>query len=420
MRASIFVAVRATRYATVCARHLKGMRQYYRLRRGVISWLWILWALAATHSAIAQNIQSGPFRLDLGFTTGADYRDNANLSENHPKSDVLLTVGPTLSGGVFLPFEGGEEFTLTLSATYTHSVTGVQGDSFGAPLVAALVLPIYVAEWNVVLSDNFTYQDDPLDTTFAANRAQATQYINTASASATRQLGKFSATFAAQRTDDFYPDDPTLEQVDYVFSFTPAYFFREGYSVFIKNSYGINELSDPTLRDSTGYSVDLGVNGQITKSLNGTISLGWSHLELAPTKTNSTKDIDGVDAAVSLSYTHPLRPNTTHTFSFFHSPGISLGLENSSIQETTGLNYTLAHRLNRYMTLAPSVGWTHLESLSGSREIADIIVVGFRLQRQFTKKLTGSFAYQYQTRNSNLSGQSYDVNDVSVNLNYTF
>ena len=376
--------------------------------------------LTVSFPAVAQNIQTGPFRLNLGFTAGADFRDNANLSENHPKADVLLTVGPTLSGGVFLPFSGGEEFTLTVAATYSHSVTGVQGDSFGAPLTAALALPIYVAEWNVVLSDTFTYQNDPLDTTFAANRAQVDQYVNTASASATRQLGRFSTTFAAQRMDDIYPSDPSLEQVDYVFSFTPAYFLREGYSVFIRNSYGINELSDPTLRDSTGYSVDLGVNGQITKGLNGTVSLGWSHLDLAATKTNGVQSIDGVDAAVSLSYTHPQRPSTTHTLSFFHSPGISLGLENSSIQETTGLNYTIAHRLNRYMTVAPSIGWTHLKSLSGSSEIADIIVVGVSLQRQITKKLTGSFAYQYQTRNSNLSGQSYDVNEVTVNMNYTF
>jgi len=396
------------------------MRQHHKLRRSVTFLLWILRTLAVAHPAIAQNILTGPFRLNLGFTAGADFRDNANLSENHPKTDVLMTIGPTLSGGVFLPFAGGEEFTLTLAATYSHSLTGVQSDTFGAPLTAALVLPIYVAEWNVVLSDNFSYQNDPLATTFAANRAQVTQYVNTASGSATRQLGKFSATFAAQRTDDFYPSDPSLEQVDYVFSFTPAYFFREGYSVFIRNSYGINNLSDPTLRDSTGYSVDLGLNGQITKSLNGTVSLGWSHLELAATKTNGIQSIDGVDATVSMSYTHPLRPNTTHTLSFFHSPGITLGLQNSSIQETTGLNYTLAHRLNRYMTLSPSVGWTHLKSLSGSSEIADVIVVGIRLQRQFTKKLTGSFAYQYQTRSSNLSGQSYDVNEVTANLNYTF
>ena len=307
-----------------------------------------------------------------------------------------------------------------MAATYSQSLTGVQPDTFGAPLNAALVLPIYVAEWNVVLSDSFSFENDPLDSTFAVNRTQVEEYSNVASASATRQLGKFSATFAAQRTDDIYPSDPSQEETDYLFSFTPAYFFREGYSVFLRNTYGISYLADPTLRDSTGYSTQVGVNGQITKSLNGTISLGWSHLELKATETNGVDHIDGVSSQISVSYAEPLRPNTTHTLSFFHDPGITLGLRGSSITAATGINYTIAHRLNRYLTLAPSVGWTHLEALSGSREIADLIVVGFRLQRQFTEKLTGSFAYQYQTRSSNLSGQSYDVNEVTVNFNYTF
>jgi hypothetical protein len=382
--------------------------------------LWLLLTLAVAHPAVAQNLLAGPFRMNLGFTAGADFRDNANLSENHPKADVLLSVGPTLSGGVFLPFAGGEEFTLTVAATYSHSLTGVQSDSFGAPLNASLVLPVYVAEWNVVLSDSFNFENDPLDSTFAVNRTRVTEYSNIASASATHQLGKFSTTFAAQRTDDFYPSDPSQEETDYLFSFTPAYFFREGYSVFIRNSYGISYLVDPTLRDSRGYSTQLGLNGQITTSLNGTVSLGWSHLELDATPTNGIDHIDGVSSQIAVNYTHPLRPNTTHTMTFFHDPGLTLGLKNSSITAVTGVNYTIAHRLNRYLTLSPNVGWTHLESLSGSREIADIIVVGFRLQRQFTKKLTGSFAYQYQTRNSNLSGQSYDVNEVTVNFNYTF
>jgi Putative beta-barrel porin 2 len=396
------------------------MRQHHRLRRGVSSLFWLLLALTIAHPAVAQNFLTGPFRLNLGFTAGADFRDNANLSENHPKADVLLSVGPTLSGGVFLPFSGGEEFTLSVAATYSHSLTGAQSDDFGAPLNASLVLPLYVAEWNVVLADSFNFENDPLDSTFAVNRTRVTEYANIASASATHQLGKFSATFAAQRTDDFYPSDPSQEETDYLFSFTPAYFFREGYSVFIRNSYGISYLVDPTLRDSRGYSTQLGLNGQITPSLNGTVSLGWSHLELNATPTNGIDHIDGVSSQIAVNYTHPLRPNTTHTLSFFHDPGITLGLKESSITAVTGVNYTIAHRLSRYLTLAPNVGWTHLESLSGSREIADITVVGFRLQRQFTKKLTGSFAYQYQTRNSNLVGQSYDVNEVTVNFNYTF
>src|SRR6266403_2093158 len=126
------------------------MRQHHRLRRSVALWLRVLWVLAVAYPAMAQNLLVGPFRLNMGFTAGADFRDNANLSENHPKDDVLLSIGPTLSGGVFLPFSGGEQFTLTLAATYSHSLTGAQSDSFGAPLNAALVLPIYIGEWNVV------------------------------------------------------------------------------------------------------------------------------------------------------------------------------------------------------------------------------------------------------------------------------
>ena len=358
--------------------------------------------------------------MNLGFTAGADFRDNANLSENHPKADCLLTIGPTLSGGVYLPFSGGEEFTLSVAATYTHSLTGVQSDSFGAPLNAALVLPVYIADWNVVMSDNFMYQNDALASTFAVDQSQLTEYANIATMSATRQLGKFSTTFAAQRTDDWYPTEPNQNELDYQFSFTPAYYFREGYSIFIRTAYGISYLNDPTLRDSTGYSIALGVNGQITPSLNGTISLGWEETDLAATKTNGVDHINGVSALAAVSYTHPLRPNTTHTISVFHDPGISLELKDSSITEVTGVNYTIAQRLNRYMTLAPSVGWTHLESLSGSSEIADLIVVGISLQRQITKKLSSTFAYRYQTRSSNLAGQSYDVNEVQVNFNYTF
>jgi hypothetical protein len=358
--------------------------------------------------------------MNAGFTVGADYRDNANTSEHHPKSDVLLTMGPTLSGGVFLPFAGGEEFTLATSATYTHSLNHVQGDSFGAPLTATLMLPIYVEQWTVTLSDSFNFRNDPLESTFASNRSQVKSYSNTSTASASRQLGKFAVTFAAQRNDTFFPDDPDQEETDYQFSFTPSFTLREGYSVFVRNSYGIAQLADPALRDSTGITIECGVNGQIAPSLNGTISLGWSHSELAATKTNAIDHIDGISSTVSVSYAHPLRPNTTHNIAFFRSPGVSLLLKDSSITETTGIAYSIAHRLNRYMTLSPNVTWTHLQALSGSKEIADIYQVGVGLGRQFTRHLSTSLSYRYQLRSSNLPNSSYGVNDVSVSANYAF
>jgi hypothetical protein len=197
---------------------------------------------------------------------------------------------------------------------------------------------------------------------------------------------------------------------------------QEGYSVFVRTSYGLTYVVGPGLQDSAGYSIDAGVNGQITPSLSGTIELGWTHEHLDPSGTNTARNIDGVDSNVTLSYTHPLRPNTTHSISFYRNPGVALLLLNSSITQATGVNYTISHRLNRSLTLSPQIGWVHLVSLVGNAtsETADFIQVGFGLQRTFTRHLTGSFSYVHQTRDSSIPANSYDVNEVSVSANYTF
>jgi len=174
------------------------------------------------------------------------------------------------------------------------------------------------------------------------------------------------------------------------------------------------------LQDSQGYTADIGVSGQITPSLNGTISGGWTHENLEAAGTNRASNINGIDSTVTLSYTHPLRPNTTHAISFFRNPGVALLLKSSSVTQATGVNYTITHRLNRYVTLSPNVSYTYLKSLSGSMEVADYVTVGFTLQRGFTERLTGTFAYQYLVRTSNLPDASYTVNDISLNLNYRF
>jgi len=396
------------------------MSSHHRLLRSValVSLTWSV--IGAGRVSLAQNIKWGPLQMTGGVEAGADFRDNANTSPNHPKADVLLTLGPTLNGGIYLPFAGGEQFTLTMAATYTQSLLGVTPDSFGAPLTASLRLPMYVAEWTVLVFDTFNFTNDPLENTFAVNRTRVEEYLNLVGGSATRQFGKFSTTYAVQRTDYIYPSDSTQEETDYQFSFTPSFMLAEGYSVFLRTSYGLSYLADTALQDSDGYSIDVGVNGQITPSLNGVISLGFSHEELEPRGTNTIHNIDGVDSNVTVSYTHPLRPNTTHSISFYRNPGVALLLRSSSVTQATGVNYIISHRLNRYLTLSPQVGWTHLVSLYSTGEVADLIQVGFGLQRTFTKHLTGSFSYVRQMRDSNIPQNTYNVDDVSISANYTF
>jgi hypothetical protein len=414
------------------------MKRYYIFRVAFASFGWLALESILLVSAHAQeNVRYGPLRLTLGLTAGMGYDDNANSSEKNPKSDYKLTLGPTINGGIFLPFAGGEQFTLSMSATYTKSLTGVTGDTFGAPLSATLTLPLYVSQWAVVVSDSFGFTNDPLETTFAANRTKVTQYSNTASGSATRQLGRLALTLATTRTDKFSPAFPQTEETQYQFSVTPAFFFRENYSVFFANSVGIILPQDPARQESIGWSSSIGLSGQITPYLSGSISLGFAHSHLKevllgpgsgifggifdPDKVNAD-NVDGISSALGLSYSHPLRPNTTYAFSFFHSPGVTALLNNSQIQETSGVNFGLAHRFSPSLTLAPAITWSYIQDVGnkGAGERANLVGLSLGISRAITRNLNGSLTYTFQTRISNLTGQSYDANRVSITLNYTF
>src|SRR2546425_831731 len=86
-------------------------------------------------SVLAQGkgIKWGAFDLSVGFSLGTDftYTDNVNSSETNPKSEfnVLLNLGPSVTGGITLPFRlrGGQELRLETSISYTYKISLVQG-----------------------------------------------------------------------------------------------------------------------------------------------------------------------------------------------------------------------------------------------------------------------------------------------------
>ena len=389
------------------------------------------------------EIRWGLFRFNLGAQVSAEYTDNENLSESNPQPDFTLEAGPTLNGGLRLAptVVWLERPVLEVSANYgiKYSLKNDTWDeTFSSPINVTLSIPVNLYGWNMILADNFTFSNEPLETTFAVNREKVTDFQNDASVSIGRTSGRLGITFAATRSDKWTQDDPDLEDTTYNFSITPAYYFRDNYSLFWRTAYSISELADPTQRDSTGYSSEIGLNGQLTPSLSGSISMGLSHTtlegEVFPGDPNDPfggvfdrrvggKDnIDGISSTIALNYTHPLRPNTSFGLSFARSPGVTTLLKDADITESTSVTLSIAHRLSRTITLAPTISWTRLEEISSNPDAqkVDFIQITMGLTRQFTRKLNGGINYTYQTRDSNQFDQSYDVNKVTVSLNYSF
>lgn len=410
----------------------------------------LLAAQALAAISRADNINWGPFRLNVGVTAGVEFDDNGNTSQHHPESSLALTLGPTISGILNLPvtLPGGEQLSLNtgLSYSYKLSLFGPVASTFSSPITASLVLPMRIEQWVVVAGDAFTFTNEPLESTFAANRTKVPQYNNDASVSGTRQFGRFALTLATGRTDKIFPDDPSLEEVQYQFSLTPAFYLRENYSIFLRNSVGLVYPKEMTRQETIGISSEVGVSGQVTPYLNGSVSVGFAHSHLLAktfqidqggifggafdTTTIPADNVDGITSTLALNYSHPLRPNTTYQISAFRSPGVTAVLQNSNITETYGVNLSIQQRLSSSVTLTPTISWTHAADLSrktttggvslGSGEVTDLVAVGLGLNRVLTRKLTANFSYRFQARSSNLANASYEDNRITLDFNYSF
>ena len=237
-------------------------------------------------------------------------------------------------------------------------------------------------------------------------------------------MGKTGLTLGFERIDKMTPSIPTQDETDYQASISPYVNLRENYKLFWTTTYGwvFPSSSDPTRQNVESITSEVGISGQITPAFTGSLSAGYGLSHLYPNGVLPAQNFGGISSSMSGSYTHPLHPNTTYSISAYHSPGITAVLSSSSIQEVTGVTFSLAHRLNRELTLAPVVQYENIQSLgaSSTHETEDLISVGMGITHQFTQHFSLTIQYQYADRMSNLPDQSYDSTVITVTAHYAF
>jgi len=400
--------------------------------------------LCVAWSGVAENINFGPLRGTLGVQAGLEYTDNLNNSQSNRVSNIDWLFGPTFNGGIRLPIHfagtGGEELTINTGLSYSerYSLNGNRHTrSFSSPVTADIYIPVAFGNWRLTIGDSFTFKNDVLEEAVALNQSTTERYQNTLNANLTRSFGKAALTLSGSRTDTISPTDPDLDQTVYQVSFTPSFLIREYYSIFWENSYAWNYLADPDLQDSEGWSSSIGVSGQITPSLNGVMSVGFAHSHIKSAVVGpgdgifggvfdpvvkKSDNVDGITSSAALSYSHPLNPNTSYSVSAFNSPGVTAVLKNSSITEVYGMGLIVTHRLTPKVTLSPAFRWTHMEAAGrdNSGQKTDLFSVQLSLQRVISQRILMGLSYIYVSRYSNQPGSTYDVNRLTLKMNYTF
>lgn len=388
------------------------------------------------------NLRLGPLsaRATLGAQVGVEYTDNVDLEEENPQSDFLFNIGPTVdlttgAGegiGPIIRLPGGEEFRFRLNLDFSvrYSLRDGVVQDYGAPITVDILIPIQLRSsgWVVTLSETFDHTRRTAETTFGFGQRDLSVYENNLSLNISRSFGLTSLTAGARRNDQITTDREFEDQdfVRYTFFVTPSYLINPAMSVFWANSYTITDVQESDSRDSKGWSTSLGISGLIMQQLSGSVSIGYSQNTIEAGVSGGVfeeeRTTGGLNNNVTLNYSNPLRPMTTHSVSGFHSLDVPAGLRNSGLTEAYGLTYRISHVLNRRVTLSPFVSWTHQTDLEddADSETVDTVRAGIGLSRRLTDRLSGRFEYRYQLRDSNIDGQSYQENSVSASLRYVF
>ena len=404
-----------------------GMTPRQTVRNRLLA-IWLLagiWFGAGAGAQMLPNPLTTPsftvMQPRFGISTGLEYTDNWDQSETNREYDLRWTITPSIAETFKLPF-GNAQLTLANSFTFKKSLLGREEDTFDSPASATFGLVGRLGGWQVGISETVTFNNQPLESTLAIGEKKTAQYNSTAALTMSRQMGKLGLALAFQRMDIFAPEEPDTEETSYQFTVTPSYYFNPNLSLFWSHTIGMVQPKDPTRSDSIGYSTSIGLNGRITQTISGSVGIGYTYTHLDPINTVTTnipaQELPGLNAVLALAYAHPLRPNTTHSLTLAHSPGVTALLNDSNVQESTSATYALLHRLSHGLTVSPSVSWTHVKDVGdgGSGEDTHLVRIGFTLGGAVTDRLGVSLNYFYQTRMSNLPVETYDAHWVGGQL----
>ncbi len=405
-----------------------------------------LLALFFASIASADTINYRLLHMNIGVEAGMEYTDNLNNSPTKV-SNIYWVLGPYLEGGLEFPLHivGSEGETAFISTGFSYnqkfSLSGNKNQqTFSSPVVVSINVPWRIGDWRFSLTEGLTFKDEPLETAVAVNDQTFSTFDNTVSLNANRNFGKAVISSEVRRRDTFSPDEPTLDVTTYELSVTPGWQLRENYLLFWRNTYGITYQNNDRLQDSEGWSSEVGVSGQLTPQMAGSISMGYSHSHLKRQELGpgdgifggifdpdvlKPDNVDGISSQLALAYSHPLRPNTSYSMTMYHSPGVSALLKDSSVTDVYGVTLSITHRLRSNLTLTPVFQWTHLQDMGRQpvgtpHEKTDLFSVNLLLNRNFAPNLAGQLEYRFQARSSNILNGTYDVNQVNIKLRYLF
>jgi hypothetical protein len=365
----------------------------------------------------------GPVSLKVGTYAGITVDDNVNTSQNHPQGDTSILGGLSLS--LVCPATDNSEIRLDSQFGYVTYLNKTRSDSIEIAPNSALTWNISFEDGSLTLYDQFNYSDDVITVPSVSNVSSLPLFDNTIGVRAQWLPDKWLLEAGLSR-DDFRSTDPGLGYLNRgseYFYLRAARRFAENTQVGLEFSSSVTDYLLPIQNNNTTYSLGPYADWNITEFITATIRGGPTIYRFDALGTNQP-------ASTLSSYYFDF--SLTHQLTQFISHRLS-------VDQEVNLGYNRGNNYNEQLSVDYTIDWlatanTHFElNLTyedGTQPLQIFIFtvnenynrvgVSASASYQLTDKLGGSMSVAHWKRNSNIFGNNYDDDSVSLQLNYSF
>jgi len=369
------------------------------------------------------NLKLGPMDVSLSAGLSTTYNDNINVSQLNPKSDVIISPSVNVNAITRL----NEDVMLRVGAgmSYDQHIWHTEADS-DAPILSpdsntGFDFQVTVARnFRFKFYDYVSYQQDPIDAGSISNTLNYGRFINRGGVDGMWDMNDASLMVG------FYQENywSTTSAYDYLNRSTqgiPAEVdFQIGADTTVGaksrttfNSYDQSVMNNGTLT-SLGPFIKSKLNDAFEVSAFAGLQLGY----FASGGSNLDTTDDLFTYILSMDVTHHINRAIRQTLTLDRS--VELGTLSNFIEL-----WSIRHEAFWSVVNNVSIGTTLFAEFadeSGGVFVDDYnrYGAGCALGYQFSRHLNGSLNYNFTRKDSQLAGQSYDQNAVSISLVYQF
>jgi hypothetical protein len=378
-------------------------------------------AAAAQHRAAETigyyNLKVGPTAWNFAAGLETDYNSNVNNTENNPQGDFILR--PQINTQMLWPVTEQNSLHFGLGIGYSAYVQNQHLDQLFLTPLSGLSFDIYAGDFMINLHDRISITENSYQDPTVVGTGDYSQLQNALGTLVTWDLNKVVLRLGYDHVNYVsFSGNNQPDGTSEVGSLSAGYAIKPQMLLGLELGGDLISYTGPNLPYSNARQWNIGgfYDTPLSEYLHVSAHAGYTafYPESSGITTN-TSSFTGMYG--ELDVTHRLNQYVTYTLGAGRM--IQLSFYGGTVDEyyaRIAANWNILYQ----MTLGTYFSYEYGTYLTGSQETFDRYGLGLTLGRSITKKLSATLGYQFYIRNSNLAGQSYTINFVSLNLWYAF